>query len=406
MRYGWMMAVVLLAGCTKEAPKPEAAKAEAKAPAEAAKTPGEVRLDAAMVKSGNIISVEVDKRSEPLVLRVNGRLTVNEDRTWHVDSFVDGRVQQMLVNVGDRVSAGQVVARLHSHEVHEARSEYQRAKTDLAKARSQQSFAQRTRDRLQRLYQLKAASLEQTEVAESALRDAASAVKNAEIEVERTRVHLVEFLDVPAEDHPDHQPGEFIHEEDMVPVKTRNGGVVTKRDTSVGAALKAADEVLQVSDLSTVWMMAALPEELLGKVRVGMSAAVRVQAYPDEVFAGRIARLGDQLDAETRTAPVRIVLANPGQRLRPEMYGAAEIAAGGTAEALYMPQGALQDMNGQAVVFVDRGEGRYAVRPVRTGRTQGELVEVLEGLAAGERVVSRGGFVLKSQMFKSSLAEE
>jgi len=138
MRYGWMMAVLLLAGCTKEAPKPEA-----KAPAEAAKTPGEVRLDAAMVKSGNIISVEVDKRSEPLVLRVNGRLTVNEDRTWHVDSFVDGRVQQMHVNVGDRVSAGQVVARLHSHEVHEARSEYQRAKTELAKTRSQQSFAQR-----------------------------------------------------------------------------------------------------------------------------------------------------------------------------------------------------------------------------------------------------------------------
>jgi cobalt-zinc-cadmium efflux system membrane fusion protein len=88
------------------------------------------------------------------------------------------------------------------------------------------------------------------------------------------------------------------------------------------------------------------------------------------------------------------------------MYGVAEIAAGGSTEALFVPPGALQDMNGQAVVFLDKGEGRYAVRPVRTGRTQGELVEVLEGLAAGDRVVSRGGFVLKSQMFKSSLAEE
>lgn len=403
MRYGWMAAVLLLAGCGKEAVKSAAAAA---APAEPAKTPGEVRLDAAMVKSGNIVSVEVDRRSEPLVLRVNGRLTVNEERTWHVDSFVDGRVLQLLVNVGDRISAGQVVARLHSHEVHEARSEYQRAKTDLAKAQSQRAFAQRNRDRQQRLYQLKAASLEQTELAEAQLRDAVAAVKNAEIELERTRVHLVEFLDVPADDHPDHKPGEFVHEEDMVPVKTRNGGVVTKRDTSTGAMLKAADRVLEVSDLSTVWMIAALPEEMLGKVRAGMSAAVRVQAYPDEVFRGRMARLGDQLDPETRTAPARIVLANPGQRLRPEMYGVAEIAAGGSAEALFVPPGALQDMNGQAVVFLDKGEGRYAVRPVRTGRTQGELVEVLEGLAAGDRVVSRGGFVLKSQMFKSSLAEE
>jgi cobalt-zinc-cadmium efflux system membrane fusion protein len=404
MKRLWL-AVVLLAGCTKEAPKPEAAATKT-APAEPARTPGEVRLDAAMVRSGNIVSVVVEKRSEPVVLRANGRLTVNEERTWHVDSFVEGRVMQLLVNVGDRVSAGQVVARLHTHEVHEARSEYQRAKTDLARAQSQRNFAQRTRDRMKRLYELKAASLEQTEVAESQLRDAVSAVKNAEIEMERTRVHLVEFLDVPADDHPDHKPGEFVHEEDLVPVKTRNTGVVTRRDTSTGGVVKAADQVLEVSDLSTVWMIAALPEEMLGKVRAGMSAAVRVQAYPDDVFTGRIARLGDQLDAETRTAPARIVLANPGQRLRPEMYGVAEIAAGGSAEALFVPQGALQDMNGQAVVFIDKGEGRYAVRPVRTGRTQEALVEVVEGLAAGERVVSRGGFVLKSQMFKSSLAEE
>lgn len=401
MRHLWLVAMLSLAGCTKEAPKPEPA-----AQAEEKRAPGEVHLDAAMVKSGNIVSVPVETRSQPAVLRANGRLTVNEERTWHVDSFVDGRVLQLLVNVGDRVSAGQVVAKMHSHEVHEARSEFQRAKTDLAKAQSQRSFAERTRDRLKRLYDLKAASLEQTEHAESQLRDAQSAVRNAEIELERTRVHLVEFLDVPADNHPDHKPGEFIHEEDMVPVKTRNGGVVTKRDTSVGAVVKAADMVLEVSDLSTVWMIAALPEEMLGKVKTGMSAAVRVQAYPDEVFTGRIALLGNQLDPETRTVPVRIVLPNPGQRLRPEMYGVAEIAAGGAEAALFIPQSALQDLNGQAVVFLDQGEGKYAVRPVRTGRIQGENVEVLEGVAAGEKVVSRGGFVLKSQMFKSSLAEE
>lgn len=400
MRYLCLAGMLMLAGCSKEAPKPEPAKAEEK------RAPGEVQLDAAMVKSGNIVSVAVETRSQPAVLRANGRLTVNEERTWHVDSLVDGRVLQLLVNVGDRVSAGQVVAKMHSHEVHEARSEYQRAKTDLAKAQSQRSFAERTRDRVKRLYDLKAASLEQTEHAESQLRDAVSAVKNAEIELERTRVHLVEFLDVSADDHPDHKPGEFIHEEDLVPVKSRNGGVVTKRDTSVGAVLKAADLVLEVSDLSAVWMIAALPEEYLGKVKTGMTAAVHVQAYPDEVFSGKISRLGDQLDAETRTVPVRIVLANPGQRLRPEMYAVAEIAAGGAAEALFVPQSALQDLNGQAVVFLDQGGGKYAVRPVRTGRIQGANVEVLEGLAAGERVVSRGGFVLKSQMFKSSLAEE
>lgn len=392
MKYLLLIGLLMAAGCSKEAPKPEATKGGEKEK----KTPGEVRLEPAMVKSANIVSAVVESRTQALVLQVNGRLTANEDRTWHVDSFTEGRILKLFANVGDRVTAGQLVGQMHSHEVHESRSEHQRAKTDLAKMQSQRSYAERTRDRMKRLLELKAASVEQTEHAESQLRDAEAAVKNAQIELERTRVHLVEFLDVPAE----------AHEDEAVPLKTRNGGTVIKRETSVGAVVKAADGIYVVSDLSSVWMIAALPEDQLGKVRVGMTAQVKVQAYPEESFAGKIVRLGDQLDVETRTVPVRIVLANPGQKLRPEMYAVAEIGAGGVTEAIVMPQSALQDFNGQAVVFVDLGDGKYTVRPVRTGRVQGANVEVLEGLAAGEKVVSRGAFVLKSQMFKSSLAEE
>ena len=390
MKFLVLMGLLLAVGCTKEAPKPEAAKSGEK------KTPGEVKLEPAMVKSANIVSVAVESRTQALVLQVNGRLTANEDRTWHVDSFTEGRILKLFANVGDRVTAGQLVAQMHSHEVHESRSEYQRAKTDLAKLQSQRSYAVRTRDRMKRLLELKAASVEQAEHAESQWRDAEAAVKNAQIELERTRVHLVGFLDVPAEDD----------EEDAVPIKTRNAGTVIKRETSVGSVVKAADGVYVVSDLTSVWMIAALPEDQLGKVRVGMNAQVKVQAYPDEVFAGKIVRLGDQLDVETRTVPVRITLGNQGQKLRPEMYAVAEIGAGGVTNAIVMPQAALQDFNGQAVVFVDLGDGKYVVRPVRTGRVQGASVEVLEGLVAGDRVVSRGAFVLKSQMFKSSLAEE
>jgi len=390
MKFLVLLGLLLAVGCTKEAPKPEAAKSGEK------KTPGEVKLEPAMVKSANIVSVAVESRTQALVLQVNGRLTANEDRTWHVDSFTEGRILKLFANVGDRVTAGQLVAQMHSHEVHESRSEYQRAKTDLAKLQSQRSYAVRTRDRMKRLLELKAASVEQAEHAESQWRDAEAAVKNAQIELERTRVHLVGFLDVPAEDD----------EEDAVPIKTRNAGTVIKRETSVGAVVKAADGVYVVSDLTSVWMIAALPEDQLGKVRVGMNAQVKVQAYPDEVFAGKIVRLGDQLDVETRTVPVRITLGNQGQKLRPEMYAVAEIGAGGVTNAIVMPQAALQDFNGQAVVFVDLGDGKYVVRPVRTGRVQGASVEVLEGLVAGDRVVSRGAYVLKSQMFKSSLAEE
>lgn len=395
--------LLLLGACTpKAASPPEAAKKEEKKASE----PGEVHLDADLRKTAGIIVVAVEKRSMPSTLRVIGRLTPDDEKTHKAAAITDGRIRKVFVKVGDRVTAGQVLARLHSHDIHEARSEYQKAKVELARLETQRGFAEKARDRAKRLLELKAGSQEQLENAEREVRNTMAAIDAAKAELARTRAHIEEFLEVTAEDPPGHKPGELDHDDDLIPVKAPAAGVILSRIANVGTVVKPGDDLFVISELSSIWMMAAVPEDSLGKVRAGMSAQVFVRAFEDRPFAGRVTRIGDQLDAETRTVQARIVLANTHGQLKPEMYATAEIIAGGSEEALYVPQESVQELNGHAVVFVQTADDKFVARAVETGARLGGLVAIRSGLDASSRVAARGAFVLKSQMLKSTLVEE
>jgi cobalt-zinc-cadmium efflux system membrane fusion protein len=178
------------------------------------------------------------------------------------------------------------------------------------------------------------------------------------------------------------------------------------RNVTQGTVVQPAGELFVLSDLSTLWMIAALNEEFLARVREGMPVSVYVQAYPNRPFRGRIGQLGEELDATTRTVRVRVDVPNERGLLKPEMYATAEIELGGTERALFVPQEALQEVNGQTVVFVRRHAERFEVRPVQPGRTLGSAVEIAGGIQAGDAVVTRGTFLIKSQLLKSSLEEE
>jgi RND family efflux transporter MFP subunit len=153
-------------------------------------------------------------------------------------------------------------------------------------------------------------------------------------------------------------------------------------------------------------MIAQVGEEDLSRVRPGMPARVTVQAYPNRFFPGKVARLGEQLDPATRTLQVRVDLPNAAGLLKPEMYASAELAAGGGAPGLFVPETALQDVSGRQMIFVRRSATVYAPRVVRTGRRANGQVEILDGLAEGEQVAVAGAFVLKSQLLKATLSEE
>lgn len=394
-------ALWVLAACQKAPPR----AAPAAAPEAAA--PRAVELDDAALRQAGLRVEAAAFRAVPVTIRANGRLSANEEQTWRVGAITDGRIMQVLVRVGDAVEKGQVLARMFSHDVHESRALYRRAVAEYHRLQSNLDFARRQRDRMRRLFEMKAASQEQLDTAENELRNAETALRAAEIEMTRTRQHLVEFLEIPVEGPEHREPGvAALSNDDLIPIRAPASGIILNRLVTAGSVVQPSGELFVISDLSSVWVIANVQEEFLPGVRAGMLAQVSVQAYPNRRFTGRVIRVDEKLDPETRTVQAIVGLDNRHGLLRPEMYAGIELEAGASERGLFIAQTAIQDLNGQPTVFVETRPGRFEPRPVETGRALDRLVEIRRGLAAGERVVTEGSFVLKSHLLKSSLSED
>lgn len=394
-------ALWVLAACQKAPPR--AAPAAASEAAE----PRAVELDDAALGQAGLRVEAAALRAVPVTIRANGRLAANEERTWRVGAITDGRIMSVLVRVGDAVQKGQVLARMFSHDVHESRALYRRAVAEYHRLQSNLEFSRRQRDRMRRLFGMKAASQEQLDTVENELRNAETALRAAQIEMTRTRQHLVEFLEIPVEGPEHHEPGAAaLSDDDLIPIRAPAEGIVLTRMVTAGSVVQASSELFVISDLATVWVIANVQEEYLPRVRPRMAALISVQAYPGRRFAGRVIRVDEKLDPETRTVQAIVELDNRRALLRPEMYAAVELEAGASEPGLFIAQTAIQDLNGQPTVFVETRPGRLEPRPVETGRALDRLVEIRRGLAAGERVVTEGSFVLKSHLLKSSLSED
>jgi cobalt-zinc-cadmium efflux system membrane fusion protein len=397
--------LMALTACNRDRPAEKARQTEApQATAEAKGQAGEVQMNATAQKQAGISVSPAVAESISETISATGQLTHNEDQVWHVGAITDGRVVAIYAKPGDFVKAGQVMARLHTHEVHESRAAFRKAMEEVDRAQAAEIHARRVRDRAQRLFDLKAASREQVDTAENELRNAQAAVKQARTELEKERVHLVEFLEVPVEDphagkHPDHQ-------EDYVPLKAPESGTVVTRTATPGSVVSRGDDVFTITNTNTLWMIASVNEADLAFLRVGQPVNLLVRAYPGRTFRGRILRVGEQLDPETRTLKVRVLVPNTGGLLKPEMYASAEIEKAATRQAVVVPEAAIQDVNGHRAVFVRTAANRFRVQLVDVARSANGRAEIVNGLTPGTEVVVRGSFVLKSQLLKSSLGEE
>jgi cobalt-zinc-cadmium efflux system membrane fusion protein len=396
IRHTLLIALLISAGCSRNpAPPPNVETSSSTAPSAA---PQEVALDERAQREASIEVQKAGVRSRPESIQATGRITVNEERTWRIGAVTNGRVVSILANAGDVVKQGQVLARLHSHEVHESRAEYQKALAEQARLKSAVSYAQRAHERARRLLALKAASLEQVEHSEAELRNARAALGNAEVELSRTRAHLVEFLDVAADDT-------STRADDQIPIRAPASGTLLARNITPGTVVQPSNELFVVTDLTALWMIASVNEEHLAKLRTGLAARVEVQAFPGRAFPGRITKLGEELDATTRTLRVRIELPNRPGQLKPEMYATATIDLGGSVPALYVPQEAVQEIAGRPAVFVRTAPGLFQVRQVRTGRALDNHIEISSGLKQGDEIATRGSFILKSQLMKGTSGE-
>lgn len=343
----------------------------------------------------------VDVRRVPRQLTVDGQVVLDEKHTDHIGVYADGQVERVLVLPGDNVRAGQTLAWMHSHVVHETEGALTQAYAAVDRQISAVRFAETNRDRYQHLLQLQVASQEEAQRAEQQLKQAQQDLADAQASMHMEREHLSELLQVsPATLTPGH-----LYDKELIPIRAVAAGSVIQRDVTPGQVMTLGQEAFVVSNLATVWVTAAVNEKDLPGVHRGAKALVTTQGYGDTPFHGTVAMLGDQLDPQTRTVPVRVQVPNPGTRLRPGMFAKALLEEPATRTAIFVPDAALQDVNGLRVVFVTTDGAHFTVRAVQLGTQAKGFVEVTQGLLPGDHVVVEGAFMVKSELLKGSVGE-
>lgn len=389
-------AVTMLARCGSPAPATEAAASAAALPA------GTVVLTEEAITNAGITVEAVRETMRADRITAPGLMAVDDTRTARIGSLQEGLIVDTLAQVGDRVKARQLLARMHSHVLHDAWAGYRKAVADERRVARVLSFAVDAHERAQRLYTDKAVSQQDVQRAEVEQSSATEMVAVAKAEVRRS-IEELEHVGVSIHEQPG--PGASgadvaAETEERIPVRSPIGGVVLERLVTPGSTVTPGTPLFVVSDLATLWAVAEVDESHLSRVKVGRPVDVVVAAYPGEHFAGTISFIADIVNPKTRRITIRCTVANADGRLKPEMFATMALGEGVPRAIVAVPAAALQSVNGALSVFVAEAGGRFVARPVTTAVHLDGLVEVTSGLEAGERVAVNGSFVLKSELGK------
>ncbi len=368
--------------------KPAAAAEEKKE-----ETTNRVELSPEAFKRAGIEIAEVTSHSLAQFLTATGRLALNDDAVVRIGTFVDGRVVHIFAKVGDHVRKGQTLVHIHSHELTDARGAFAKAKASLVEKEKALAFAQAEADRAERLFAAKAIAKREVDQANAHVVAIKAEIELVKAELERA----AEFLEHLAVDQ---------DAPDEVAIHSTASGIVTKRLITEGTVVSDAMDLIEVANISTLWAIAEIPEAQASFARLGQAVSIKVPALGDATISGKVIHIGTSLNPETRTVQVRCLVNNARGNLRPEMYATMQLSGGATASTLAVPRAAVQDINGEKVVFVVLEDNAFEKRVVELGREQGEFIEITKGLEAGTRIVTKGGFFIKTEFLKASLEEE
>ncbi len=322
--------------------------------------PNEFRL----AHPGQFPLVAVSSANLPDTFEVPGTIAPVADRVIPIYSPLPGRILRLNAQLGFPVRAGQPLAVIASADLQQAYSDY-------AKAQAARQLAQKEAERTQLLVQHGAAAARDLDAAQAALSQA-----RADTAAARTRL-----LQVGAD--PNRPTATFT-------VRAPRTGVVVDLASAPGSYLRSLDNstpLMTIADLSQVWAVADVHEDQLARIARGDTAQIHVDAFPGRVFSGVVAQIASVLDPATRTAGVRIVLANPGGELKPQMFARVDLVSHSSRPTLLAPATAIVRTQDQTWAFLARGNGLFQRVPVSTGRVQGDQIEILQGLHPGDPIV-------------------
>lgn len=351
--------------------KHEAAVGEAPSP------PGTFRATAQQMKTFTIALVGMHGfASEELT---EGKIAVNGDRATPLFSPYSGRVTRVIAGLGDTVKKGAPLATIEA-------SEFVQAQNDLATAVAQVKLARINEGRKHALYEAKGGSLQDWQQAQTDLSAAETAVRSV-----RNRLKILGQSDA--------QIDALEASHGINPIATLAApiaGVVVDRQVGPGQYLQAGGgtAVFTIADPSSVWLLANVREADAGSVHLGQPMEVHVPAYPNRAFDARITYVAALVDPVTHRLPVRAEIENRDRALKPEMFANFRIKTSETSQSPAIPEAAVVYEGDAAHVWVVQGNGSVAYRAIRTGRTNDGLIEVLDGLKPGERIVTKGGLFI------------
>ena len=387
-RYYLLSMMLLVAGCSRKTPEPAT-----EAHHEEKESVVEIGLEAQKHIGLKVAPVALSQMTE--YLQVTGTVQPIDSKIVHIRPLASGRLVDVSVRLGDRVSGGQTLARLDNIEASEAATALAAARSELQRLRLQLAAQTRQTERQRRLSEIGAAPMKDYE--------SANAEQQATEELIRAQQNQIDGLSAKLRRFGvgDATAAGVV----TTPIRAPFAGVVTKIEAAPGAAVKPEDQLFTIADLSEVWVQAEVYEKDLGRVRLGQPAFIRVDTYPDVRFSGKVSYISDTLDAETRTARVRCEVANPGTRLKLDMFATVELPTTFSRMALNVPTSAIQQVDGKNVVFVRKGATGFQVREIELGSQVREQLEIKSGIAEGEPVVTQGAFHLKSILAGKELGE-
>jgi membrane fusion protein, heavy metal efflux system len=312
----------------------------------------------------------------------DGNIAIDEDLTTPVFSPFSGRVNRVIAKLGDRVEKGSPLMSVEANEFIQAQSE-------LIAAKAQFDLAATNEKRQRDLYEAQGTALKDLQQAQV---DLATAEGN--LAAVRNRLKILGKTDAEITALEQMRSAPAMNAESLVSAPI--SGTVVQRQVGVGQYIQAgsANPVFSIGDLSRVWLVANVREVEGSRVHVGDAVEVHVLAYPERVFKAKISYLAPSIDPSTHRLAVRADVDNREGLLKPQMFASFTILTGDDALGIGVPQSAVVYEGDTARVWVSRTDGGVELREIRTGRTNDKMVEVVEGLSAGEKIVTSGALFI------------
>jgi len=371
---------VLLTACGRKEVEAESAPSSAVPAAHA----GEIVIpvDSPKLKQIRVETVKTERVPTDEVV-APGQIEVNPNRVAHVSLPVAGRITSVLEKLGDFVQQGAPLLTMESAELDTAMSAYLQAEAGVNQAKAALLKANADLDRARDLFEHNAIAQKEVLNGENNVSQGKATLEQAEAAKQQTAGRL-EILGL--------QPGQFGQK---LVVRAPISGKILEMNAVPGEFRNDTNApVMTIADLSTVWVASDVPESSIRLIQVNERLEIELAAYPDETFTGRVTKIADVVDPQTRTVKVRAEMDNSRGRLRPEMFGRIRHVEAMEPRPV-VPAGTVIQGDGQNVVYMEKSTGVFVQRAVTVGPRVKNKVAILSGLHAGDRVVVDGVMLLK-----------